>query len=255
MKFLYLLFIGHIVCSGQIIIQSGLTHRLHSPPGSTETIPISIRNTSEEPTLCTLSLSDVVSICDSGYRYFPPGSTNESCASWLTMEQDEFTLEPGNEIIVKVRFKSEHDFSDAGARACILVNSRPIDEPFNPEVLRVRVRYAINFLYRNPMISGVVALHAQKLEMHRELPFWALKFQNQGNVDRVVLSTAKILDARGHIVYSAQSENAKGFMPNQCRTLRFPRPSLPSGTYQMVVVSETDEGERFGVTQEIKWDE
>ena len=47
---------------------------------------------------------------------------------------------------------------------------------------------------------------------------------------------------------------ARGLMPNQCRTLRFPKPEVPEGVYQLVVVSETDAGERFGVTQEMRWE-
>jgi len=47
--------------------------------------------------------------------------------------------------------------------------------------------------------------------------------------------------------------SARGLMPNQCRTLRFPKPQVPEGVYQLVVVSETDAGERFGVTQEMRW--
>ena len=245
----------HLTCSAQIIIQSGLTHRLNLPPGAQEIVPLSLKNTGDQPMLCTLNLSDVVSVCDSGYRYLPAGSTEESCTSWLTLEQDEFVLGPGQEKVVKARFKSEGGYTRASARACVLVNSRPVEEQLSDGAMRVRVRYAINFLYRNPMIPGVVALHAQKLEMHQQGPFWALKFQNQGNVDRIVRSHAKLLDSRGQVVYTAQSESARGFIPNQCKSMRFPRPDVPAGTYQMVVLSETDEGERFGVTQEVVWDE
>ena len=142
----------------------------------------------------------------------------------------------------------------AGARACVLVHSKPTVDSLDSG-LKVRVRYAINFLYRNPIIPGVVALHAQRLELSRDQPFWALRFQNTGNVDRIVRSHAKLIDTEGRVVYSKSSEKARGFVPNQCRTLRFPTPEIPDGTYQMIVVSETDQGERFGVTQKVQWGE
>jgi len=82
-----------------------------------------------------------------------------------------------------------------------------------------------------------------------------LRFQNTGDVDRIVRSYAKLIDNTGQVVYSEPSIKAHGFIPNQCRTLQFPTPKIPAGNYQMVVVSETDQGERFGVTKTVQWGE
>ena len=254
MKFTTVFFLlCSVVTNAQLLVQSGLTHRLSVVPGATELVPISLKNGGDEPLLCTLTLSDVVAHCDSGYRYLPAGSTDESCAAWMQLEQEEFVLAPGGERVVKVRFAAQAGYARAGARASLLVDSRPVEEePANQ--LKLRVRYAIHFHYRNPLISGVVALHAERLEWVGERDFWGLVFQNRGNVDRVVRSHAKLLDGRGKVVYSGESVSARGLMPNQCRTLRFPKPEVPEGVYQLVVVSETDAGERFGVTQEMRWE-
>ena len=136
-------------------------------------------------------------------------------------------LQPGEEQLIKVRLKCPLSIGTAGARACVLVNSKPTVDSLDSG-LKVRVRYAINFLYRNPIIPGVVALHAQRLELSKDQPFWALRFQNTGNVDRIVRSHAKLIDTTGKVVYSKSSEKARGFVPNQCRTLRFPTPEIPT---------------------------
>ena len=238
----------------QIIVQSGLTHRLETLPGAAETVPISLKNVGAVAMDCQLEISDVRSSCDSGYQYLTAGSTEESCANWLRLEREQFVLQPGEEQLIKVQLKCPLSIRTAGARACVLVNSKPTVDSLDSG-LKVRVRYAINFLYRNPIIPGVVALHAQHLELSKDLPFWALRFQNTGNVDRIVRSHAKLIDTAGKVVYSKSSEKARGFVPNQCRTLRFPTPEIPDGTYQMIVVSETDQGERFGVTQKVQWGE
>mgnify|MGYP000541686548 CR=1 FL=1 len=238
----------------QIIVQSGLTHRLETPPGATETVPISLKNVGAVAMDCQLEINDVRSSCDSGYQYLPAGSTDESCALWLELEQEQFLLQPGEEQQIKVRLKCPLSIRKAGARACVLVNSKPAIDS-SDSGLKVRVRYAISFLYRNPIIPGLVALHAQRLELSKDQPFWGLRFQNTGNVDRIVRSHAKLIDTSGKVVYSKSSEKARGFAPNQCRTLRFPTPEIPDGSYQMIVVSETDLGERFGVTQKVQWGE
>jgi hypothetical protein len=238
---------------GQIIVQSGLTHRLATPPSGIEHVPISLKNVGNTAMRCSLEKRDVVSTCDSGYQYLECGVTAQSCASWMTLEQEQFDLEPGEEKIIKVLFECPQDYPKAGAKASVLVHSAPVNMALERGALKVRVRYAINFLYRNPFVPGIVALHAEQIHMEREQPFWALTFQNTGNVDRVVRSHAKLLNADGEVVYSQPSESARGLIPNQCRTLRFATPEVPKGTYQMVVISETDQGERFGITSTLEW--
>src|SRR5210317_1671257 len=126
MKFTTVFFLlCSVVTNAQLLVQSGPTHRLIVVPGATELVPISLKNGGDEPLLCTLTLSDVVSHCDSGYRYLPAGSTDESCADWMQLEQEEFVLTPGEERVLKVRFAAQAGYARAGARASLLVDSRP----------------------------------------------------------------------------------------------------------------------------------
>lgn len=249
--FLYLSLLVSWSLSAQIIIQSGLTHRFEFPPGGSKWIPLSVKNIGNTTLNCLFEISDVASKCDSGYQYLAAGTLKESCAAWLRLEREHITLLPGAEAMVKVLVESPEEFTRASARACVLVNSTPVKD--TSVGIKVRVRYAINFLYRNPIVPGVLAFHAQRLEIHKNQPFWALRVQNTGNVDRIVRSYAKLINDTGEVVYSEPSIKAHGFIPNQCRTLQFPTPKISAGNYQMVVVSETDQGERFGVTKAVQW--
>ena len=76
--------------------------------------------------------------------------------------------------MVKALLRIPSSYGRAGARSCMLVNSAPLHEQQKKGAVKIQVRYAINFLYRNPTIAGVVALHAQRLEMRKDRPFWAL---------------------------------------------------------------------------------
>ena len=253
--YLFLAALWCLSASGQVVVESGLVERIEVLPGDSAVVPLRLRNSGKDSVRCLLTINDVVSKCDSGYSYLEPGSTAESCSAWLLLESEAFELAPGEQKMVKAMLRVPPSYRRAGARSCILVNSAPLEERQRRGALKVRVRYAINFLYRNPIIAGTVALHAQRLEMHKDLPYWALQYQNQGDVDRIVRSHAQLLDQRGNVVYSQQSESARGIMPNQCRTLRFPMPEIPAGTYHMVVLSETDKGERFGITKEVQWED
>jgi len=114
------------------------------------------------------------------------------------------------------------------------------------------LRYAVNVLYRNPMVPPVVAMEAKALAVGGDNAVWALRYQNAGNVDRIISSRAHLLNDQGEVVYQTESLHAKGLIPNQCRTVQFNKPDLPAGDYQMVVVSQTDAGEKFGVTHSLK---
>ena len=118
--------------------------------------------------------------------------------------------------------------------------------------LNIELRYAVNVLYRNPMVPPVVAMEAKALAVGGDNAVWALRYQNAGNVDRIISSRAHLLNDQGEVVYQTESLHAKGLIPNQCRTVQFSKPDLPAGDYQMVVVSQTDAGEKFGVTHSLK---
>jgi len=156
-------------------------------------------------------------------------------------------------MIVKVRMRIPKGFSRSSARACLLVTSKPekAADKKGPR-LNIELRYAVNVLYRNPAVPPVVAMEAKALAVGEDNKVWALRYQNAGNVDRIISSRAHLLNDRGEVVYQTESLHAKGLIPNQCRTVEFKKPDLPAGNYQMVVVSQTDAGEKFGVTHSLK---
>ena len=233
---------------GQVVVQSGLTHRLSAAPGGSDTFPIKLKNIGLTTCDFSIELADLSTECDSGYRYLSPGTTAESCAQWLESEKYTGSLAPQEEVLVKVIMRVPEHYSLPSAQACLLINSLPAESPLVSKRLHVRIRYALNVLYRNPMVPGVVALHAKTLQLDSVKGVWALRYLNTGNVDRIVSSKAHLLNESGQVVYRTESLHSKGFIPNQCRTLEFPSQNLPPGKYQMVVVSHTDLGEKFGLT-------
>ena len=239
--------------NGQVTVQSGLAHRIERLPGQQEIVPIKLKNIGDKPCAFHIELADLSSHCDSGYRYLPPGSTAESCASWLEAETYDYVLRAHEEMIVKVRMRIPKGFSRSSARACLLVTSKPekAADKKGPR-LNIELRYAVNVLYRNPAVPPVVAMEAKALAVGEDNKVWALRYQNAGNVDRIISSRAHLLNDRGEVVYQTESLHAKGLIPNQCRTVEFKKPDLPAGNYQMVVVSQTDAGEKFGVTHSLK---
>ena len=238
---------------GQITVQSGLSQRIERLPGQQELLLLKLKNVGDKPCAFFIELADLASHCDSGYRYLPPGSTDASCAAWLEAETYSAVLRANEETIVKVRMRIPKNFNRSSARACLLVTSKPEkDEKQNRSHLNVELRYAVNVLYRNPIVTPVVAMEAKALAVESGNKVWALRYQNSGNVDRIISSRAHVLNDQGHIVYQTQSLHAKGMIPNQCRTVQFENPDLPPGNYQMVVVSQTDKGEKFGLTHTLK---
>ena len=177
-----------ITLSGQVVLQSGLTHRFSSPPGSYDTFPIKLKNIGLKPWFKSnvFEFADLSIECDSGYRYLTPGTTAQSCAEWLESERYSGSLAPQEEMLIKVIMRIPEDYNLPSAQACLLINSLPLEDPQDLKKLQVRMRYALNVLYRNPMVPGVVALHAKTLRMDSIKGVWALRYLNTWNVDRII---------------------------------------------------------------------
>ena len=244
--------------TAQVVVESELTFRSSAFPGHTETKTLRLRNVGKTSQRYTISKSDLKSDCDSGYVYLPHGTTPYSNAGWIDLEHYSGELAPGEVQQVKVQLSVPSEFAEAAARSCLLVESVPVQTPTAHGKLHIRVRYAIGMVYRNPTVSGEVLMHAQRLSLDTNSGVWALQYLNAGNVDRIVSSRVRIVDASGQIVYKSDHAPSKGILPNQCRTFHLetvPKASLPPGNYEMVVLSETDAGEKFGVTKTLRWDD
>jgi len=241
---------------GQLVVESGLSFRFNVPPGAEAQSIIRLFNAGSTPQKYHLVKMDVQSDCEHGYTYLPEDSLAESNASWVSAERYFGELQPGERTSIKVQAVVPQEFNEASARSCIMVESTASDSVPNEGSLNIKLRYAIGVLYRNPMLPGDVVLKAQRLDLDSNSGIWSLRYLNAGNVDRIVSSRVRVLDSNGRVVYSYDKSPAKGIVPNQCRTFEFAsrRPtSVAPGTYRLVVLSETDEGEKFGVTKELIW--
>lgn len=244
--------------TAQVVVESELTFRSSAFPGRAETKTLRLRNVGKTSQRYTISKSDLKSDCDSGYVYLPHGTTPYSNAGWIDLERYSGELAPGQQEEIKVKLSVPSEFSGAASRSCLLVESAPVTASTAHGKLNVRVRYAIGMVYRNPTVSGEVLMHAQRLSLDTNSGVWALQYLNAGNVDRIVSSRVRIVDSSGQVVYRSDHTPSKGILPNQCRTFHLetvPKASLPPGNYEMVVLSETDTGEKFGVTKTLRWDD
>lgn len=258
LKIIFLTILAPLSLSAQVVVESELTFRFSAFPGKTETRTLRLRNVGQTPQRYILTKSDLKSDCDSGYVYLPHGTTSYSNADWIDIERYSGELAPGQQQEIKVQISVPQECSIAATRSCILVESAPISARTTHGKLNIRVRYAIGMVYRNPAVSGEVIIHAQHLSLDTNSGVWALQYLNAGNVDRIISSRVRIVDASGQVVYKSDQSSSKGILPNQCRTFHLetiPRSSLPPGHYEMVVLSETDTGEKFGVTKSLRWDD
>jgi hypothetical protein len=93
-----------------------------------------------------------------------PGVPPKVAPSWLEAETYDYVLRAHEEMIVKVRMRIPKGFSRSSARACLLVTSKPekAADKKGPR-LNIELRYAVNVLYRNPVVPPVVAMEAKAL--------------------------------------------------------------------------------------------
>ncbi|MEY2964179.1 MAG: hypothetical protein RL754_1440 [Bacteroidota bacterium] len=235
--------------SGQLVLNSPLTERFMTVPGEFYEARVVLTNPTDAELVFDASVSDYHNSCDSGYVYATAGTTAGSLATWLELEQERGVIAPKGSLSFKVRAAVPEGFLGHAAHGCVFIESgQPVTSGAGLEV-GVKMRYAVNFIYRNPIVSTRAMLFAERLEEgDGEL---ALTFKNKGTAERLYTSKAKVVSSAGEIVYECTTD-VSSIQPQQCRTQRFTRLDVPEDDYLVVVLTETDEGERFGLTKSMR---
>lgn len=235
--------------AAQLVLASPLTERFDVLPGQSFEAVVKVVNTSADPVGYSALVMDYTASCDSGYSYAPAGTTEHSLAAWMDLERAQWVLDAHEGAQFKVRISVPEDFLGHAAHACIMVQTQEEADAEEGLKVGVKMRYAINFIYRNPLRDTAVDLRPLACEViGDEL---ALEYMNLGVSERLFTSMAKVVSDDGQTVYQGRSV-ATSIQPNQCRRVRFKELALDTGAYLVVVLAETDAGERFGLTHQVE---
>lgn len=243
--------------TAQVVVNSGLTESIFINPGNSQTIPIKLKNNSNEPRRVTFELSDYINDCDLGYVYVDTVEDGSSCKPWIELENDELILIPREEREFLCRISVPGNYSGPSAKACLFVNNSALVDSVQEQgtiQFGVQIRYGVNILYSNPKAATEIDLYAQKMTIdtvktgqNRTVKISVL---NRGNASTSFTSKIDIIDNTGQVIASTTTTK-QPIQPQQCRTVSIDVKDL-QGNYEILVVNETSDGQLFGFTDAIE---
>ena len=241
-----------LLASSQVVVNSGLTEEISIVPGNAQNITVQLKNTSDDPRRITFTLSDYINDCEKGYIYIDSLLTGESCQPWVRLETDELILLPRESREFQVQLSVPSDFKGASAKTCLFMNNTALIDSIQQEgVIQfgIQIRYGINILYNNPRVAADIDLYAQSMRVDSTAKGYSIKvaMMNRGNASTNFTSKMDILDNQGNTVFSSNSTR-QNIQPQQCRIVSFETKKL-EGNYEMILMSETKEGQIFGFTE------
>ncbi len=123
-------------------------------PGSSQTQQVSIRNKGNKEQSFIFNLSDWLTDEAGNVKYFAPGTTNRSCAEWITVSPSLVTLQPNESATINVTMLVPND--DASTKWAVLfiqsaveqTGAKAIDKEMNLGV-QLALRIAVT-IYQSP---------------------------------------------------------------------------------------------------------
>lgn len=216
--------------------------RLIIPPGQSKTGRIEVKNPSNEPKAVKVYIEDwVYAAGDGSKKFMPPGTTNLSCANWISFAPAEFTVPALGKQYVNYTVRVPKD-AVGGYYAAFFFESA-MGQPAEKTEAMVSMPVAIrigSLFYIEP--EGTINRAAQlgKLSLERkskDMPLVInLDFKNTGNVDIIAGGNFNIIDNQG-IVYARGEFNKKiyTFPAGTAKLTATSKEPLPKGEYDFII--------------------
>jgi hypothetical protein len=216
--------------------------RLIVPPGQSKAGRIEVKNDSKEPKAVKIYVEDWAYTADDGSKKFmPSGTTDLSCANWISFAPAEFIVPALGKQYVNYTVKVPKE-AVGGHYAVLFFESAMGNLPEKTEAM-VSMPVAIrigSLFYIEP--EGTINRTAElgKLSLERksnsEPLAINLDFKNTGNVDIIAAGNFNIIDKQG-IVYSRGEFSNKiyTFAGNTAKFTATTKEPLPKGKYDFII--------------------
>lgn len=213
--------------------------RLNIPPGSVKTGSITVENPTDSDKYVKVYLEDWYYISTEGSKDFKPAGTTElSCAPWISFVPAELKLAPYSKQHVNYTVKIPEGATGGHYAILFLENTAPPSEADSEGVgLSLAIRIGCLF-YIEPegTIKRTAEFNNLKLEKKHQAPLTInLDFTNTGNVDLTVGGSFNIIDKKG-LVFARGEFNDVYTFPNGTAVLTSSwKEAIPKGKYDLIL--------------------
>ncbi|MBZ9713719.1 DUF916 domain-containing protein [Deinococcus multiflagellatus] len=223
---------------------------------------ITFQNTSALPLTVRVAQADFHLSVDQGAQLSAPGSTPQSNAPWVTVDNRPYTLAAGESVTVPFRVQVPADAPNGSRWSAILVEANLPTVPVNtPDGAKTNVSVQVVRTYVTSVVTVLGETGAGAVLLDFARPTLALdtrtvegkpqpahtlnvEFLNAGVQATTALLTAQVFSG-GKPVAQAELDQMLA-LPGEGRVTKFSLPLLPPGDYEVVLLADAGGDDVFG---------
>ncbi len=242
--------------SAAVVVQNGLTHIHDLQVNSTLEGTIILKNTGSKEERITVYFNDLSVNCDGQISYLEPGTSEHSLFPFLSVNNKDYTMQPGEEYELIYQIKMDNFNQEVGSLWSLIMieMSDPISKTSTAQGLEIgsKVRYAIQ-LIGNVGQKNSEGMTYENVSLSKDqdgFNILELSITNAGKFLVLPKTELQIFDLNGQKIKDLKITTKKVY-PNNCQRFILPLTDLPSGDYKAVLVSEYQD-EAIGVNIDLK---
>lgn len=214
--------------------------RLSIPAGSSQSGSIDIENPADSPIHIKAYLEDWYYLPEaSGSKEFKPAGTTElSCANWITFSPPEFTMPPYGKKTINYTVKIPENTSGGHYAILFIENTAPETAGQEGGTVGLAIRVGVLY-YIEP--TGTIKRTAEfknlVIEKNASDSGISIKldFENSANTDLTVGGNFNIMDSEGLVVARGEFNNIYTFPQGLAKLAAVWDEKLPKGKYDLVL--------------------
>lgn len=236
--------LGHFIGYSNIAVLNGLKHEHAVLSGNTVSGEIEVKNVSDTPQKIVLYLQDLSIPCQKDVIFMEPGASKNSLGTWITIENNEVVLEPGEirKIIYRIRFPENTDPKSYWSMVMV-EGETPLSEQKLKNVVTVssKVRYGVQIIC-NLNKDSTEALQIDEARYNRETGTIEITLSNPSLYIEKSLLSVELYDGSSELVAS-ESSAKENVYPGSCKTISIPfKEPLAAGKYSCMIVMDNEAG-------------
>jgi len=222
--------------------------------GESTTKQIFVRNITNTDLRVELTPTDFDIRENGGLIYHEAKTLVNSLINWLTLQQKEVLLKPGEKKKIPVRINVPNKENETARWGCIMVESSNPKKEANKGGLEINVRYAVLFFQQDPNIkekgkitSMSVSFSNAKDKAKRKVVV-RTKFHNP--TPDIILTSLRfeIRNQKGEVIAVDEKGSIKAILPNHDKIYKskFPLSDLQKGQYLALVLFDYGASNKVG---------
>ena len=241
----------------QIIVTNSLNQAFVAAPGEIKFVDISMQNTSTASSKVKFSLSDYENSCSQGYVYKDAGSTLNSIASWIFLEDNEIILLGKEKATIRIKIEIPSNANQSHGHACLFVTNEPVISEISEGEIKVNIgmstRFAVNLLYNNSAVEiSKPNLQVQNISFNQKSNSLEAQYVNIGRASDRFSCKIEIVDTSGTVIQTINTRQ-QVIQPDQCRIVEAPLKFDPNDQlYTLILVARTEiSSDLFGIAHDM----